>query len=36
MIARLDVVVDDHSRMPNHHPRIIALRHQMQAAVRQE
>ena len=28
MMARLDVVADDHSRMPNHQPRIIARRHQ--------
>ena len=37
MTARLDVVAaSDQCRMPSHHPRIIAGRHQTQAADRQE
>ena len=36
MMARLDVIADHHSRMPNHHPFIIARRHQKQAAEWQE
>jgi hypothetical protein len=36
MMARLDAVADDHSRMPNHHPLIIARRHQKHADLLQE